>query len=62
MSNTVYPIASVQCNFGPLHSLPRIDTRTEQVEPPRFFIGLFWAVGIEAGVGLAGWLLWFLCR
>jgi hypothetical protein len=62
MSNTAYPIASVHQSRDFWESLPRIDKGVAETMPSRFFIGVFWALVIEVGAGVTGWLLWELCR
>jgi hypothetical protein len=65
MSNTAYPIASVHHGHQSRdfwESLPRKDKGVAETMPSRFFIGVFWALVIEVGAGVIGWLLWELFR
>ena len=62
MSNIVYPIGSLHHGLDLWERLPRIDNGVAEVAPSPIFIGLFWALVFEIGIGVTGWLLWELCR
>jgi hypothetical protein len=62
MSNNAYPVGSIYRSRDIWESLPRQDVGTARIGPPRLFIGCFWALAIEVGVALIGWLLWGLSR
>ncbi len=62
MSNNAYPIGSIYRSRDLWESLPRQDGRRVRIGPPQLFIGCFWALVVEAGTALIGWLLWELSR
>ena len=62
MRNNAYPIGSVYRNRDLWESLPRERSDRLALLQPRLFTGLFWALVVEAGMGVVGWLLWELSR
>jgi hypothetical protein len=62
MSNAAYPVGSIYRNRDLWESLPRESNDRLALLQPRLFTGLFWALVVEASMGMIGWLFWELSR